>query len=123
MIRLNSELGEQYKQQAIEELTALGVTFPVGIDYYISGSNQTALDSATVLAQCFSDSLGDDYVQLNIKTYVSSASQEVYEPKLQSINISGWALTTVTRRTIWARKLPATIPLITPEPSPMSTTW
>ena len=90
MIRLNSELGEQYKQQAIEELTALGVTFPVGIDYYISGSNQTALDSATVLAQCFSDSLGDDYVQLNIKTYVSSASQEVYEPKLQSINISGW---------------------------------
>ena len=83
-------LGEQYKQQAIEELTALGVTFPVGIDYYISGSNQTALDSATVLAQCFSDSLGDDYVQLNIKTYVSSASQEVYEPKLQSINISGW---------------------------------
>ena len=27
MIRLNSELGEQYKQQAIEELTALGVTF------------------------------------------------------------------------------------------------
>ncbi len=90
MTRLDADKAEQYKQQAIEELTALGVTFPVGIDYYISGSNQTALDSATVLAQCFSDSLGDDYVQLNIKTYVSSASQEVYEPKLQSINISGW---------------------------------
>ena len=90
MIRLNSELGEQYKQQAIEELTALGVTFPVGIDYYISGSNQTALDSATVLAQCFSDSLGDDYVQLNIKTYVSSERTEVFDPKLHSITIRGW---------------------------------
>ena len=90
MVRLDADKAEEYKQQAIEELTALGVTFPVGIDYYISASNQTALDSATVLAQCFSDSLGDDYVQLNIKTYVSSASQEVYEPKLQSINISGW---------------------------------
>ena len=90
MIRLNSELGEQYKQQAIEELTALGVTFPVGIDYYISGSNQTALDSATVLAQCFSDSLGDDYVKLNIKTYVSSERTEVFDPKLHSITIRGW---------------------------------
>ncbi len=90
IVRLDADKAEQYKQQAIEELTALGVTFPVGIDYYISGSNQTALDSATVLAQCFSDSLGDDYVQLNIKTYVSSASQEVYEPKLHSITIRGW---------------------------------
>ena len=90
MIRLNSELGEQYKQQAIEELTALGVTFPVGIDYYISGSNQTALDSATVFGQALSDSLGDDYVKLNIKTYVSSERTEVFDPKLHSITIRGW---------------------------------
>mgnify|MGYP000787041618 CR=1 FL=1 len=90
LLRLDKTKAAEYKQQAIDELTALGVTFPVEIDYYISGSNQTSLDSANVLKQCFSDSLGDDYVQLNIKTYVSSASQEVYEPKLQSINISGW---------------------------------
>ena len=36
MVRLDAEKAEQYKQQAIEELTALGVTFPVGVDYYIS---------------------------------------------------------------------------------------
>ena len=88
--RVDATKAEEYKQKAKEELTAAGVTFPIQMDYYIAGSNQTALDTATVLAQCFSDSLGDDYVQLNIKTYVSSASQEVYEPKLQSINISGW---------------------------------
>ncbi len=90
MVRLDADLAAQYKQQAIDELTALGVTFPVSIDYYIAGSNQASLDSANVLAQCFSDSLGDDYVKLNIKTYISSATQEVYDPKLQSINISGW---------------------------------
>ncbi len=89
-VRLDAEKAEQYKQQAIEELTAAGVTFPVEVDYYIAASNQTALDSATVLKQVFSDSLGDDFVTLNIKTYVSSASKEVHEPKLQSINISGW---------------------------------
>ena len=89
-VRLDADKAAQYKKQAIEELSAIGVTFPVGIDYYISGSNQAALDSANVLAQAISDSLGDDFVQLNIKTYVSSAQKEIYEPKLQSINISGW---------------------------------
>ena len=90
-VRLDADKAAQYKKQAMEELSAIGVTFPVGIDYYISGSNQAALDSANVLAQAISDSLGDDFAQLNIKTYVSSATKEVYEPKLQSINISGWS--------------------------------
>lgn len=90
IVRLDAEKAEQYKQQAIEELTALGVTFPVQIDFFISGGNQTALDTANVLSQCFSDSLGDDYVQFNINTYVSSASQEVYTPKLQSFVFNGW---------------------------------
>ena len=88
--RLNSDLAAQYKQQAIEELTALGVEFPIQADFYISASNQTALDSANVMSQCFTDSLGDDYVQLNIKTYVSSATQEVYTPRLHSIVQTGW---------------------------------
>ena len=90
IVRLDAEKAEQYKQQAIEELTALGVTFPVQIDFFISGGNQTALDTANVLSQCFSNSLGDDYVQFNINTYVSSASQEVYTPKLQSFVFNGW---------------------------------
>ena len=37
-IRLDAEKAEQYKQQAIEELTAAGVTFPVEVDYYVSAS-------------------------------------------------------------------------------------
>jgi len=91
MVRLDTEKAAAYKQQAIEELSAIGVTFPVSVDYYISGSNQTALDSANVLKQVFSNSLGDDYVTLNIKTYVSSGTQEVYVPSLHSITVGfGW---------------------------------
>ena len=88
--RLDCTKAEEYKQKAIEELTAQGVTFPVEVDYYISGSNQTALDTATVLKQVFADSLGEDFVTLNIGTYVSSVRKEVYEPQLQSIAITGW---------------------------------
>ncbi len=88
--RLDKEKAEQYKKQAIEELTALGVTFPVGIDYYIPASSQTALDSANVTKQLFSESLGDDYVTLNIKTYVSKLNSEVIKPHLHSIVNNGW---------------------------------
>lgn len=90
MVRVDADKAAQYKQQAIEELTAAGVTFPVEADYYISAASQTALDSANVLKQCFSDSLGDDYVKINIKTYVSSLNTEVRDPQLQAFTINGW---------------------------------
>ena len=90
MVRHNKDLGEQYKKQAMEELSKIGVTFPVMIDYYISGSSQTALDSATVLKNEIKESLGDEYVQLNICTYVSSMSKEVRDPKLMSLQSNGW---------------------------------
>ena len=48
-VRLDPEKAQQYKKQAMEELSAIGVTFPVEIDYYIQGSNQTMLDSANAL--------------------------------------------------------------------------
>ncbi len=89
-VRLDKEKAEQYKKQAMEELSAIGVTFPVEIDYYISGSNQVALDSANVLKQVFSDSLGDDFVKLNILTFVQSSMQEVYVPKKHSMCVNGW---------------------------------
>ena len=87
----------------MRELSALGVTFPISVDYYISASNQTALDSANVLKQVFSDSLGDDYVKLNIKTYVSSSRQEVYTLDCTPSYRPAGAQTTVTHRTIWVR--------------------
>lgn len=88
--RYNAELGAQYKAAAMEELAPLGVTFPVSIDYYISGSSETALESAKTLQQIFAKYLGEDFVTLNICTYVSSLAKEVRNPQLASIYINGW---------------------------------
>ncbi|MCL2478375.1 MAG: ABC transporter substrate-binding protein [Treponema sp.] len=88
--RLDKAKFAQYKAQAMQELTALGVKFPVVVDHYIAGANQTALDTATILKQIFSDCFGDDFIQLNICTYVSNLRNEVINPRLQSIAINGW---------------------------------
>ena len=90
MARLDKEKAAEYKKQAMEELAAQGVTFPVEIDYYIAGNNQTALDTATVLKQAFADSLGSDFVKMNIKTYVTSFQKEVRDPRLHSFVTNGW---------------------------------
>ena len=88
--RLDAAKFAQYKAQAMRELRALGVTFPVRIDHYVAGSNQTALDTAAILKQIFSDCMGDDFMVLNIETYVSNLRNEVINPRLQSIAINGW---------------------------------
>ena len=88
--RYDAEKAAALKAQAMEELAAEGVTFPVEIDYYIIAGAQNAQDSATVLKQIFAESLGEDYVTLNIGTYVQSQTQEVVAPGLHSFVINGW---------------------------------
>jgi len=90
MVRLNKEKFEALKAQAMEELTAVGVTFPVHMRYFIKASNQTALDDANVMKNAFSQSLGDDYIVMDIDTYVSSSSKEVTKLHRGSVSISGW---------------------------------
>ena len=92
MIRLRANNGDiaDLKKQAMEELSAIGVTFPVHCHHYIKSGDTTALDTATVLKQCFSDSLGDDFVVLDIGTYVSSLYKEVRNVQLHSILQNGW---------------------------------
>lgn len=75
MVRYDAEKTEALKAQAVEELTALGVTFPVVLDYYVASVNQTEIDNANVLKKCVSESLGDDYLVVNIDTFVSSTGQ------------------------------------------------
>ncbi len=88
--RLDAAKAKEYKEKAMTELKAAGVTFPVQVDYYIQGSNQTALDTANVLKDMFSECLGDDFVTLKINTYVSSVAKEVRTPRKASIFINGW---------------------------------
>ena len=92
MKRLRANNGDitELKKQAMEELSVIGVTFPVHCSYYILAGSTSALDSATVLKQCFTDSFGDDFIVLDINTFVSSTMKEVVAPKLQSFVHMGW---------------------------------
>ncbi len=78
------------RDKAIEELTAVGVTFPVKPPFYFVAGNTVAQDNATVLKQCFIDSFGDDFIQLELRTYVSSFAKEVRTPKMHAFVINGW---------------------------------
>ena len=88
--RYDPEKAAAYKAAAIEELTAKGVTFPVVMDIYVMGSDTVTAQSYTVLSDIISAGLGDDYLKLNIKTYVSSLANEVRKPRLASVYINGW---------------------------------
>ena len=88
--RVDAAKAAEFKAKAIEELTAKGVTFPVTIDYYISGSSDVAAQTAKVLEQVFADGLGSDYVVLKTNTYVSSLANEVRKPRKASFFINGW---------------------------------
>jgi oligopeptide transport system substrate-binding protein len=92
MKRLRANNGDitELKKQAMEELSAIGVTFPVHCSYYILAGSTSALDHATVLKQCFTDSFGDDFIVLDVNTFVSSTMKEVVAPKLQSFTHMGW---------------------------------
>ena len=92
MKRLRANNGDitELKKQAMEELSAIGVTFPVHCSYYILAGSTSALDSATVLKQCFTDSFGDDFIVLDIGTYVSSLYKEVRNVQMHSILQNGW---------------------------------
>lgn len=87
--RYDANKAAEYRDKAIEELTAQGVTFPVEMDFYVLAGNQAAQDSATVL-QNIIESIGDNYIKFNIKTYVASVTKEVTGPQLHSVHTSGW---------------------------------
>ena len=92
MKRLRANNGDisDLKKQAMEELSAIGVTFPVHCYHYIKSGDTNALDTATVLKQCFTDSFGDDFIVLDIGTYVSSLYKEVRNVQMHSILQNGW---------------------------------
>ena len=91
MIRMRNGSGiDDLKKQAMDELTAIGVTFPVHCHYHIVAGSTSALDTATVLKQCFTDSFGDDFIVLDIDTYVSSVMKEIVAPQQQCFIHMGW---------------------------------
>ncbi len=90
MIRVDAAKAAEFKKQAMEELTAIGVTFPVQLDHYIKAGSQSAADSAAVFKKCFETALGTDFITVKINEFISSNNKEVVTPQLASIQNNGW---------------------------------
>lgn len=78
----------QLKKECMEELTAIGVTFPVTLYDYLKAGGTTA--GALVMQQLFKDCLGDDFIKYDWREYVSSMNQELRDPRLVCWFANGW---------------------------------
>ena len=87
--RYDPEQGKAHKEAAMEALKDK-VTFPVHATFWVQGSNQTQIDTANTLKQAISDYLGDDFVVLDIESYITNQTTEVRTPQLASFFINGW---------------------------------
>ena len=78
-----------YKAKAMEELTAQGVSFPVHVDLW-AGSSQGSVDTYTILKEILEDYLGKDFVEVEIHSYITNKTSEVYKPGYLSVEIQGY---------------------------------
>lgn len=81
------DLALEYKEKAIEELTAQGVTFPITLIYQHQSGNETEANKATMLKEAI-EALGTEYVTVEIKEYTNSS--EMRASGEYAIAISGW---------------------------------
>ena len=88
--RVDGEKAGAYKAQAMRELSAQGVTFPVELSYYVPENDRSAHYNAEVLGEIFAECMGEDYIRFVIKTYEASLTEEVCKNRLASVYIDGW---------------------------------
>ncbi len=80
----DADLAQEYKEKAMEELSAQGVSFPVHIDMW-SGSPQNVQNRYSVWKETIEDGLGTDFVEVEIHTVITSNESEAYNPSYMSI--------------------------------------
>ena len=83
-------LAEEYKQKAIEELTAEGVSFPIVLRYTYKSGNETVAQQAQLLKQSFETNLGTDYITIELGEYASSWYTEVRDAGTYALHTGGW---------------------------------
>lgn len=86
--RYDPERFAQLKKEAMEELSAIGVTFPVTCWAYLKAGGDTS--SALVTQQNWKNDLGDDFIKYDWFEYVADFTQEVQLAKTASIYVNGW---------------------------------
>lgn len=86
----NPETAVAYKEKAMAELTAEGVTFPVKFVNAVSASSETESNKATVFEQALEDVLGKDFIDVVTVTYATSWFTDIRDKGNYSVYIRGW---------------------------------
>lgn len=86
----NRAKAAEYVAKAKEELSKQGVTFPVTAWYWIKSGDQAALDLGTIIKDAV-ESIGDDFVKVELHEYVTNLTQEVTNNNFNGLSIAGWA--------------------------------
>lgn len=79
---------EAYKQQAISELSAQGVSFPIKLKFYSTAGNETEAVKARMLKEMI-EGLGTDYVEVELHE-CQTWSTEVRATGDYALQVSGW---------------------------------
>lgn len=83
------EKANQYKELAIQELSAQGVTFPIDLTFAVVAGNETAATRGRLLQEAI-EALGTDYVTCRNEEYMQSTyAQDRAEGKFALI-LGGW---------------------------------
>ena len=75
-------------ETAMEELSAVGVTFLLNLNITLRATTRKVKNTADVFTQMLI--LGDDYIKVVTKTYVTSSTNEVIKPQLGCMYVTGW---------------------------------
>lgn len=80
---------EQYKQLAIEELSAQGVSFPIELTLAVAAGNETQAQGARLMQEAI-QALGTDYVTVTLVEYSSATLTQQRQDGEFALAISGW---------------------------------
>lgn len=82
---------DQYKQQAIEELSAQGVSFPIVLKYAYKSGNETVAQQAQLLKESLESNLGEDFITVELSEWSNSWYTEVRDTGEYAMYIGGWS--------------------------------
>lgn len=62
-----------YKDKAVAELSAAGVSFPITLKYWYISGNEVASNQARILQEIYESNLGTDFVKIELGEYATSS--------------------------------------------------
>lgn len=81
---------QEFKQIAMQELAAEGVSFPIDLTLAVPAGDETRAQEARLMKEAIEQALGTDYVTVRNAEYTSSSSLEMRRNGEFALTVGGW---------------------------------